>query len=130
MSHGMVLASGMAAETQSLTFWVLAVVSVAAAPGMGLARRAGHCARLRAGVRLSLAVLYALQGAPFLAFVQVIVYTGAVLMLFLFVLMIVGVSSRDSLVETIRGQRLAPALVRIGVPGPLRPTIRAAATRP
>jgi NADH-quinone oxidoreductase subunit J len=111
----MVLASGMAAETQSLTFWVLAVVSVAAALGMVLARRAVHCAVLLAVVMLSLAVLYALQGAPFLAFVQVIVYTGAVLMLFLFVLMIVGVTSRDSLVETIRGQRLAAAVVGIGL---------------
>ena len=111
----MVLASGMAAETQSLAFWVLAVVSVAAALGMVLARRAVHCAVLLAVVMLSLAVLYALQGAPFLAFVQVIVYTGAVLMLFLFVLMIVGVSSRDSLVETIRGQRLAAAVVGIGL---------------
>ena len=45
-------------------------------------------------------------GAPFLAFVQVIVYTGAVLMLFLFVLMIVGISAADSIIETIRGQRL------------------------
>jgi len=115
MTHGMVLASGMAAETQSLTFWVLAVVSVAAALGMVLARRAVHCAVLLAVVMLSLAVLYALQGAPFLAFVQVIVYTGAVLMLFLFVLMIVGVTSRDSLVETIRGQRLAAAVVGIGL---------------
>ena len=62
-----------------------------------------------------------MQGAPFLAFVQVIVYTGAVLMLFLFVLMIVGVSSTDSLVETIRGQRLAAALVAIGLLGPAGP---------
>ncbi|HTS95366.1 MAG TPA: NADH-quinone oxidoreductase subunit J [Streptosporangiaceae bacterium] len=115
MTHGLVLASGMAAETQSLTFWVLAVVSVAAALAMILARRAVHCAVLLAVVMLSLAVLYALQGAPFLAFVQVIVYTGAVLMLFLFVLMIIGVSSQDSLVETIRGQRLATALVAIGL---------------
>jgi len=115
MSHGMVLASGMAAETQSLTFWILAVVSVAAALAMVLAPRAVHCALLLAVVMLSLAVLYALLGAPFLAFVQVIVYTGAVLMLFLFVLMIVGVSSRDSLVETIRGQRLAAGLVGIGL---------------
>ena len=59
---------------------------------MVLARRAVHCAVLLAIVMLSLAVLYALLGAPFLAFVQVIVYTGAVLMLFLFVLMIVGVT--------------------------------------
>jgi len=115
MSHGMVLASGMAAETQSLAFWVLAVVAVAAALAMVLAPRAVHCAVLLAIVMLCLAVLYALLDAPFLAFVQVIVYTGAVLMLFLFVLMIVGVSSRDSLVETIRGQRLAAGLVAIGL---------------
>jgi NADH-quinone oxidoreductase subunit J len=50
--------------------------------------------------------MYAMQGAPFLAFVQIIVYTGAVLMLFLFVMMLIGVTSADSLVETIRGQRL------------------------
>jgi NADH-quinone oxidoreductase subunit J len=105
----------MAAETQSLTFWILAVISVAAALAMVLARRAVHCALLLAVVMLSLAVLYALLGAPFLAFVQVIVYTGAVLMLFLFVLMIVGVHSRDSLVETIKGQRLAAGLVGIGM---------------
>ncbi len=115
MNQPTVLASGMAAETQSLTFWILAVVSVAAALAMVLARRAVHCAFLLAVVMLSLAVLYALLGAPFLAFVQVIVYTGAVLMLFLFVLMIVGVHSRDSLVETIKGQRLAAGVVGIAL---------------
>ncbi|MQA96129.1 MAG: NADH-quinone oxidoreductase subunit J [Streptosporangiales bacterium] len=73
--------------------------------GMILVRRAVHSALMLAVVMLSLAVMYAMQEAPFLAFVQVIVYTGAVLMLFLFVLMLVGVQSSDSLVETIRGQR-------------------------
>jgi NADH-quinone oxidoreductase subunit J len=63
---------------------------------------------------LSLAGLYAAQDAPFLAAVQVIVYTGAVLMLFLFVLMLVGVDSSDSLVETLRGQRLAAFVVGLG----------------
>jgi NADH-quinone oxidoreductase subunit J len=115
MTHHTVLALGMAAETQSLTFWILAVVSVAAGLGMVLARQAVHCALLLAVVMLSIAVMYALLGAPFLAFVQVIVYTGAVLMLFLFVLMIVGVTARDSLVETLRGQRVAAVLVGIGM---------------
>jgi NADH-quinone oxidoreductase subunit J len=115
MKPGMVLAVGMAQETQSLAFWVLSVVAVAAALGMVLARRAVHCAVLLAVVMLSLAVMYAMLGAPFLAFVQVIVYTGAVLMLFLFVVMIVGVSSADSVVETIRGQRVAAILVGIGM---------------
>jgi NADH-quinone oxidoreductase subunit J len=104
-----------AATTQSVIFWLLAVVSVGAAVGMVLARRAVHCAILLAVVMLSLAVFYAMQGAPFLAFVQVIVYTGAVLMLFLFVMMLIGVSSADSLVETIKGQRLAAAVAGIAL---------------
>jgi NADH-quinone oxidoreductase subunit J len=66
-------------------------------------------------VMLSLAILYAVAGAPFLAFVQIIVYTGAVLMLFLFVLMIVGVRSAESLRETIRGQRLAAGVAGIAL---------------
>jgi NADH-quinone oxidoreductase subunit J len=114
--HGGVLAVSQGASAAETTvFWVLAIVAVLAALGMILASRAVHCAVLLAVVMLSLAVLYALQGAPFLAFVQVIVYTGAVLMLFLFVLMIVGVSAADSLVETIRGQRLAAAVAGIGM---------------
>jgi NADH-quinone oxidoreductase subunit J len=104
-----------AATTQSVIFWLLAVVSVGAAVGMVLARRAVHCALCLAAVMLSLAVYYAMQSAPFLAFVQVIVYTGAVLMLFLFVMMLIGVSSRESLVETIRGQRLAAAIAGIAL---------------
>src|ERR1035441_3908601 len=114
MSPPAVLA-GAASATQGLTFWLLAIVSVAAALGMVLARRAVHCAVLLAVVMLCLAVLYALAGAPFLAFVQVIVYTGAVLMLFLFVLMMVGVTASDSIVETIRGQRLWAGLAGIGL---------------
>jgi NADH-quinone oxidoreductase subunit J len=115
VTHHMLLAEGAAAATQSTTFWVLAVISVAGALGVVFARKAVHCAMLLAAVMLSLAVLYALAGAPFLAFVQVIVYTGAVLMLFLFGLMIVGVTSADSVVETIKGQRLAAGAGGIGL---------------
>ncbi|MER6825379.1 NADH-quinone oxidoreductase subunit J [Streptosporangium sp. NPDC000563] len=91
---------------ETITFWVLAVVSVGAALGLVFSRRAVYSALMLGVVMLSLAVLYAVQEAPFLAAVQIIVYTGAVMMLFLFVLMLVGVDSADSLVETIRGQRL------------------------
>jgi NADH-quinone oxidoreductase subunit J len=70
---------------------------------------------LLAVVMLSLAVFYAMLGAPFLSFVQIIVYTGAVLMLFLFVLMIVGISAADSIIETIRGQRMWAALAGIAM---------------
>jgi len=96
-------------------FWILAVASVGAALAMILVRRAVHCALMLAVVMLCLATFYAMQGAPFLAFVQIIVYTGAVLMLFLFVIMLIGASSADSVVETIKGQRMAAGLAGIGL---------------
>src|ERR687897_151451 len=78
---------------------------VLAALGILFVRKAVHAALLLAVVMISLAILYAVLEAPFLFAVQIIVYTGAILMLFLFVLMLVGVDASDSLVETIRGQR-------------------------
>ncbi|MFD1937056.1 MULTISPECIES: NADH-quinone oxidoreductase subunit J [Nonomuraea] len=99
---------------ETITFWVLAVVSVGAALGMIFSRKAVYSALLLGGVMLCLAVLYAVQEAPFLATVQVIVYTGAIMMLFLFVLMLVGVDSSDSLVETLKGQRFWAGLAGIG----------------
>ena len=105
-------ANSIAVET---IFWILAVISVGAALAMILVRRAVHCAIMLAVVMLCLATMYAMQGAPFLAFVQIIVYTGAVLMLFLFVIMLIGISSSDSVVETIKGQRAAAGLAAIGL---------------
>jgi NADH-quinone oxidoreductase subunit J len=115
MTH--VLAAGTNTDSVAVetVFWILAIASVGAALAMILVRRAVHCALMLAVVMLSLATMYAMQGAPFLAFVQIIVYTGAVLMLFLFVLMLIGISSSDSIVETIKGQRLAAGLVAIGL---------------
>ena len=110
-------------RSRMIAFWILAPVMVVCALGLLFARKAVHCALLLAVVMISLAVLYAVQDAPFLFAVQIIVYTGAILMLFLFVLMLVGVDASDSVVETIRGQRLfavagRPALRRH--PGPRR----------
>jgi len=116
-----VLANGGAGGTNldpiyaKVLFWILAVLAVSAALAMILVRQAVHCALMLAVVMLSLAVMYAMQGAPFLAFVQVIVYTGAVLMLFLFVVMLIGVTSAEALKETIRGQRLWASLAGIGL---------------
>lgn len=92
-------------------FWLLAPVMVAAAIGILFARKAVHAALLLAVVMIGLAIMYALQDAPFLFAVQIIVYTGAILMLFLFVLMLVGVDASDSVVETIKGQRLMATVV-------------------
>lgn len=93
-----------------VAFWILAPIMVIAALGILFVRKAVHAALLLAVVMISLAVLYAVLEAPFLFAVQIIVYTGAILMLFLFVLMLVGVDASDSVVETIRGQRVLAVL--------------------
>ena len=94
----------------AVTFWLLAPLVVLAALGILFVRKAVHAALLLATVMISLAVMYLLLEAPFLFAVQIIVYTGAILMLFLFVVMLVGVDASDSLVETIKGQRLLAVL--------------------
>ncbi|WP_110180423.1 NADH-quinone oxidoreductase subunit J [Nocardioides solisilvae] len=96
-------------------FWILSPVMVLAALGILFVRKAVHAALLLAVVMMSLSVLYLVLEAPFLFAVQVIVYTGAILMLFLFVVMLVGVDASDSSVETIRGQRLAATLVGLAL---------------
>ena len=100
-----------------IAFCILAPIMVLAALGILFVRKAVHAALLLAVVMISLAILYAALEAPFLFAVQIIVYTGAILMLFLFVLMLVGVDASDSVVETIRGQRLFAVARR---PGPRR----------
>jgi NADH-quinone oxidoreductase subunit J len=65
----------------------------------------------------SLGVFYVLQGGPFIGMVQIIVYTGAIMILFLFVLMLVGRDSADSVVETLRGQRLTAIVLGVGFAG-------------
>jgi NADH-quinone oxidoreductase subunit J len=98
----------------AVAFWVLAPVMILAALGMILVRKPVHSAMCLAAVMISLAVQYAAQEAPFLFVVQIIVYTGAILMLFLFVLMLVGVDVRESLVETIKAQRTLAVLAGLG----------------
>jgi len=100
-----------------VTFWVLAPFMVLAALGLLFVRKAVHAALCLAVVMIGLALLYAVQDAPFLFAVQIIVYTGAILMLFLFVLMVVGVDASDSIVETIRGQRLMARAARLAPRG-------------
>lgn len=99
----------------SPAFYVLAPIMVAAALGVLFVRKAVHAALLLAVVMISLAVLYAVLEAPFLFAVQIIVYTGAILMLFLFVVMLVGVDASDSTVETIRGQRVLAVVAGVAL---------------
>jgi len=98
-------------------FWVLAPISVLAALGMLLVKKAVHSALLLAWVMVTLAIFYIAQDAVFLGIVQIVVYTGAVMMLFLFILMLVGVDSSDSLTETIPGLRPIAITAAIGFGG-------------
>jgi NADH-quinone oxidoreductase subunit J len=89
-----------------LVFGVMAAVATGSAVLMLLQRNAVHSALFLILNQFSLAVLFALLGAHFLAAVQVIVYAGAIMVLFLFVIMFLGVDRREALIEPIRGQRL------------------------
>jgi NADH-quinone oxidoreductase subunit J len=99
---------------EAVLFWVLGAVAVLGALGMVTASKAVYSAIFLAMTMIVLAVFYIAQGALFLGVVQVVVYTGAVMMLFLFVLMLIGVDSSESLVETLRGQRVAAIAAGIG----------------
>ncbi|CAB4775848.1 unannotated protein [freshwater metagenome] len=102
---------------ETALFWFLAPLAVLAALGMLLVKKAVHSALLLAWVMITLAIFYIAQDALFLGIVQVIVYTGAVMMLFLFILMLVGVDSSDSLTETITGLRPIAITAAVGFGG-------------
>jgi NADH-quinone oxidoreductase subunit J len=99
---------------EAVAFWILGALAIVGAIGVVAAPKAVYSAICLATTMISLAMIYVAQDALFLGVVQVVVYTGAVMMLFLFVLMIIGVDSSESLVETIRGQRVAAILAGLG----------------
>lgn len=107
--------AGRTTTGEEVLFWFLAPVMVIAALGLIFARRTVYAALSVILVMISLAVLYVAQEAPFLGIVQVIVYTGAVMMLFLFVLMLVGVDVADTFADTLGAHRWVAALFGIGL---------------
>lgn len=108
---------GQTAKPEAVMFWILGPLAVIAALGMLLVKKAVHSAILMAYVMIVLAIFYIAQDALFLGIVQVVVYTGAVMMLFLFILMLVGVDASDSLTETIRGLRPIAITAAVGFGG-------------
>jgi NADH-quinone oxidoreductase subunit J len=106
--------AGHTSTPEAVLFWVLAAVAVAGGIGVVAAPKAVYSAMSLAGTMIALAVLYIAQDALFLGIVQVVVYTGAVMMLFLFVVMLIGVDVSESLAETIRGQRIAAIVTGVG----------------
>ena len=108
------LRNGQVPLGEAVAFWVLGPISVAGALGTVLLRNAIHSALSLVATMFSLGAFYLIEQGPFLGLVQIIVYTGAIMILFLFVLMLIGRDSSDSLVETLRGQRWAAALFGVG----------------
>ncbi|MFV0425555.1 MAG: NADH-quinone oxidoreductase subunit J [Beutenbergiaceae bacterium] len=100
---------------EAVLFWVFAPLMVLGALSLLFARRTVHIAVSIAGVMVGLAVMYIANEATFLGVAQVVVYTGAVMMLFVFVIMLIGVDSTESLKETISGQRWFAAITGIGL---------------
>ncbi|MFJ9901956.1 NADH-quinone oxidoreductase subunit J [Streptomyces sp. NPDC101152] len=99
---------------EAFQFWVLGTVAVIGALSTVFMKKAVHSALSLAGTMIVLAVFYLANGAYFLGIVQIVVYTGAIMMLFLFVVMLVGVTAADSLKETIKGQRWLALLCGLG----------------
>jgi NADH-quinone oxidoreductase subunit J len=107
-------AAGAVSTGEAVTFWILAPLALIGGIGMVAARNAVHSALFLVLTMLCLGVFYVLQSGPFIGMVQIIVYTGAIMMLFLFVLMLVGRDASDSLIETLRGQRVAAIALGLG----------------
>jgi NADH-quinone oxidoreductase subunit J len=101
------------------TFVVAAAIVLSGGIGVVVARNPVHSALMLVMTLFGIAVLFVLQRADFLAVVQVIVYAGAIVVLFLFVIMFLGVDREENIaVEPLRGQRpLAVALVALGFTG-------------
>ncbi len=98
-----------------IVFWVMAPISILSAGAMVLARNAVHAALLLIVNFFTLAVFFLILGSPFLFVVQIIVYAGAIMVLFLFVIMLLGVDQAIPLTETIRGQRWVALLLGAGL---------------
>jgi NADH-quinone oxidoreductase subunit J len=107
-------AAGEVKGGEATVFFILAPLALIGAIGTVWARNAVHSALFLVMTMLCLGVFYVVQAGPFIGTVQIIVYTGAIMMLFLFVLMLVGRDSSDSLIETLRGQRMAAILLGLG----------------
>mgnify|MGYP000156241347 CR=1 FL=1 len=108
-----------------VVFWVFAPISVGSAVAMLLQRNAIHAALFLVVNLFTLAVFYLVLGAPFLFAVQIIVYAGAIMVLFLFVIMLLGVDRRESLAERLRGQRTLALLLGVGLVAEVAAAVRA-----
>ncbi len=98
--------------------WVVFIVASSAAIGMAVGvvtqRNPVHAALALVGTLFAVAVLFVMQEAHFLAAVQIIVYAGAIVVLFLFVIMLLGIDKHEVLDETLPLQRIIAGIVGLG----------------
>ena len=116
-SFHLALTVGRTATPEAVQFWILAPLATLAALGILVVKKAVHSALLMAWVMVTLAIFYIAEDALFLGIVQIVVYTGAVMMLFLFIVMLVGVDSSESFVENLKGQRIPAIVGALGLGG-------------
>jgi NADH-quinone oxidoreductase subunit J len=90
---------------EQLIFGATFIVALGSAIAMLFAPNAVHVALFLVGTQVALAVAFLLEGAFFIAALQIIIYAGAIMVLFLFVIMLLGVDRRERLIEPIPGQR-------------------------
>lgn len=93
-------------NVEVLVFGVMFVVALGSSIAMLFAPNAVHVALFLVGTQVALAVAFLLQGAFFIAAIQIILYAGAIMVLFLFVIMLLGVDRREALIEPLPGQRV------------------------
>jgi NADH-quinone oxidoreductase subunit J len=108
-----------------IVFWVFAPVSIGSAIAMLFQRNAVHAALFLVVNFFTLAVFYLVLGAPFLFAVQIVVYAGAIMVLFLFVIMLLGVDREESLLERLRGQRPVAIVLGFGLVAEIVVAVRA-----
>ena len=99
---------------EAIVFGVVALVTVACGIGVLTAKRAVNAAINMIGIMISLAVLYIVNESPFMGITQVVVYTGAVMTLVLFVIMLVGVGG-DEPVGAAGSVMRWPVLILLGL---------------
>jgi NADH-quinone oxidoreductase subunit J len=98
----------------AVVFFLAALMVLVGAIGVLVRKHPVHCALSMVLCLFGIAVLFLSLDAQFLAAVQIIVYAGAIVILFLFVLMLMGVDKVDGItVEPLKGQRIAASLLGI-----------------
>lgn len=105
----------MGSTGEAVLFSITAIIMVACALGVLFFKKAAYAAISMVGVMLGLAVLYITEQAPFLGIVQVVVYTGAIMMLFLFVIMMIGIGATDDYATQSKSLIVAAILAGLGL---------------